>query len=499
MTGSLNLATLIPIIVYFILMYLIGVYSMKLMEKNTKALGESGETYMEEYMTGSRGTGGFVLAMTMVATYLSAGSFIGGPGTAYTHGLAWVFLAMAQMPTGYYTLAVLGKKFAIVSRKTGANSITDFLRVRYESSAVTIVASLSIIVFLIAAMAAQLIGASRLLQGSTGLPYRTAMIFFALTVVVHTAIGGFRGVVFNDTLQGVVMTFSTLALFIMVVLKGGGVGNLIQNMKALDPGMITPFGVQEGFMTIPYVTSFWVLVGFAVIGLPSVSQRAMSYKDSQSLRSGIKYGTVVSIILLLGMHLVGAFGAVIVPNITSGDLVVPTMSVMLFSQVIAGIVLAGPLAAVMSTMDSQLLVVIGAIVNDLLVQFIKPELKTHYKQISRLTKIFAFVVGVIIVIIAFDPPELMVWLNLFATAGQLSTFMWPTILGLYWKKANKEGALAGMIAGIGSFIYCNYFWPRPFGMHPIVLSLVISLVAFVLVSNFTKRPRKEVIETFWGL
>ncbi|MDI9502278.1 MAG: sodium/pantothenate symporter [Tissierellia bacterium] len=496
---NVNWGTLLPIIIYFVLMYFIGVYAMRIVAHQSRKKGGGGEAYLEEYMTGGRGTGGFVLAMTLVATYLSAGSFIGGPGTAYTHGLAWVFLAMAQIPTGYYTLMVLGKKFAIVSRKINAQSISDFLRARYESDAVLIVASLSIIFFLTAAMAAQLIGAARLLEGSTGLDYRTALIFFALTVVVHTAIGGFRGVVLNDTLQGVVMTIATIALFFMVVNRGGGIANIVQELKATNVGMITPFGVQEGFMTIPYVTSFWVLVGFAVIGLPSVAQRAMSYKDAKSLHSGILYGTIVSLILLLGMHLVGAFGITQVSGIESGDLVVPTLATSLFSPVMAGIILSGPLAAVMSTMDSQLLVVVASIVNDLLANYIKPDLKKEPNKLRTLTIAVCFVVGVVITVLAFNPPDLMVWLNLFATAGQLSTFMWPTILGLYWKKANAAGALSGMIAGIGSYLIFNYFLPRPLDLHPIVPALVLSLVAFIVVSKVTKGPSEKIIQTFWGL
>lgn len=497
--SNVNLQVLIPIVLYFILMYFIGIYAASLLNKVKKSRQGDGSAYMGEYMTGGRDTGGFVLAMTLVATYLSAGSFIGGPGTAYTHGFAWVFLAMAQMPTGYYTLAVLGKKFAIISRKANCNSITDFLRARYQSNAVVIIASVSIVFFLIAAMAAQWIGAARLLQGSTGLNYTIALAFFGVTVVVHTAIGGYRGVVLNDTLQGVVMTISTIALLVAVLVTGGGVENLVQNMKAIDPGMISPFGVEDGFMTKAWVTSYWVLVGFAVIGLPSVSQRAMSYKDSKSLSSGIKYGTLVSIILLVGMHLVGAFGATLVPGIGSGDLVVPTLAVKLFPSVIAGIILAGPLASVMSTVDSQLLVVVGAIINDLYINYIKPEVAKDSHKVQKLTIGSAIVVGVIIFIVALDPPELMVWLNLFATAGQLSTFLWPTILGLYWKKANKEGAIASMLVGIGSYVVFNYFLPRPFGMHAIVTSLVLSLVAFIIVSKVTKEPSKEIIETFWGI
>lgn len=497
--NNIHLEVLIPIVLYFALIYIIGIYAFKMMKKFKKDDTEGNKGFIGEFMTGGRDTGGFVLAMTLVATYLSAGSFIGGPGTAYTHGLAWVFLAMAQMPTGYYTLAVLGKKFAIISRKTNAHSITDFLKVRYKSSAVVILASVSIVFFLIAAMAAQWIGAARLLQGSTGLSYIFALAFFGITVVVHTAIGGYRGVVLNDALQGIVMTICTLTLFSMVVFKGGGVPNIIQNMKAIDEGLISPFGVVDGFMTKTWVTSFWILVGFAVIGLPSVAQRAMSYKDSKSLHSGIKYGTVVSIVLLLGMHLVGAFGTTLVSGIGSGDLVVPTLTVELFPNILAGIILAGPLASVMSTVDSQLLVVVGAIVNDLIINYIKPDLGKDSKKTSKITTGVALILGVIIFLIAMNPPNLMVWLNLFATAGQLSTFLWPVILGLYWKKANKEGALASMVVGIGTYIGFNYLWERPFGFHPIVLSLVISLLAFIIVSKLTKKPTDETIELFWGI
>ncbi len=492
-------STLLPIVCYFGLMYLIGFYALELVNKASLLKGGSGSAFMEEYMTGGRRTGGFVLAMTLVATYLSAGSFIGGPGTAYTHGLAWVFLAMSQIPTGYYTLMVLGKKFAIVSRKTGANSISDFLRARYESNAVLIIASVSIIFFLIAAMAAQLIGASRLLQGSTGLEYKTALVFFAITVVVHTAVGGFRGVVFNDTLQGVVMTVSTAALFIAIVSQGGGIAKIVQDMKAINPGMISPYGVREGFMTVPWVSSFWVLVGFAIIGLPAVAQRAMSYKDSKSLHSGIIYGTIVSLVLLMGMHLAGAFGVTQVSGIKSGDLVIPTLITNLFNPVVAGIILAGPLAAVMSTVDSQLLVVVAAIVNDLLVNYIKPELKANFKKLRSITIVTCCIVGAIVVALAFDPPELMVWLNLFATAGQLSTFLWPTILGLYWKDANAPGAIAGMVTGIGTYLYFHYFLARPLAMHPIVPSLALSLVAFIVVAKMTKKPSEKVVRLFWEL
>ncbi len=494
----INYQVLLPIILYFIAVFLVGVYSMKFVSRaKNKANGEKG--FMDEYMTGGRDLGGFVLAMTLVTTYLSAGSFIGGPGTAYTQGLGWVFLAMAQMPTGYFTLAVLGKKFAIIARKINAVTITDFLRERYKSDVVVILTSSSIVIFFIAAMAAQWVGAARLLQGSVGLDYKIALTAFGVTVIVHTVIGGFRAVTLSDAIQGVIMTIATISIFVGTVIAGGGIPNIIDNMKNINEGMITPFGVDPGMMSIAWVTSFWILVGFAVVGIPSVSQRAMSYKDTKSLHDGIKYGTIVSMVLLLGMHLVGAFSSTLVFGIDSGDLVIPTITTQLFPSVIAGILLAGPLASIMSTVDSQLLVASGAIVNDIYTNYINPKVKTDSKKTGTISLIVTTILGIIIYIVAINPPDLIVWLNLYANAGIISTFLWPIVLGLYWKRANASGAIASIVTGIGTYILFSYVWPRPLGMHTIVLPLIISLISFVIISKLTKPPTKETVETFWGI
>ena len=437
--------------------------------------------------------------MTLVTTYLSAGSFIGGPGTAYTQGLGWVFLSMAQMPTGYFTLAVLGKKFAIIARKINAVTITDFLRARYKSDLVVIITSVSIVVFFIAAMAAQWVGAARLLQGSVGLDYKIALSAFGITVIVHTVIGGFRAVTLSDTIQGVIMTIATIAIFLGTVIAGGGIPSIVNNMQTINEGLITPFGVTPGNMTIAWVTSFWILGGFAVVGIPSVSQRAMSYKDTKSLHQGIKYGTVVSMVLLLGMHLVGAFSSTLITGIESGDLVVPTITTQLFPPIIAGLLLAGPLASIMSTVDSQLLVASGAIVNDIYTNYINPKIKKDSRKTGKISILVTSILGILIYLVAINPPDLIVWLNLYANAGIIATFLWPIILGLYWKGANASGALASIISGIGTYILFSYVWVRPLGMHTIVLPLIISLICFVVVSKLTKPPTNETIETFWGV
>lgn len=490
--GEIRWDALIPLIVYFIIIYIIGFISMRYVGRATR---REGRGFLKEYLMSDRQLGGFVLAMTLVATYLSAGSFIGGPGSAYTYGLAWVFLAMAQMPTGYFTLGVLGKKFAIVARKINAVTITDFLKARYESNILIVIVSFAVVFFLLAAMTAQIIGAVRLLEGALGITYETCLIFFGLAIFIYTIIGGFRAVALTDTLQGIVMTAGVITVIVAAIAAGGGVNNIIQEMYEIDPGLITPYGPDPEFLTVAYVSSFWILVGFGVVGLPRVATRAMSYRDSKSLKSAIIYGTIISMVLLLGMHLLGAFGIVLVPGIESGDLVVPTLTTHLFPNWIAGVILAGPLAAVMSSIDSQLLVGLGAIVNDVYANVINPGVK----RTSVITFISAVIMGGIVFVMAFDPPDLMVWLNLYAAGGLKATFLWPIILGLYWKRANTQGAFASIITGVSAYILMEMYWPTPLGMHSIVLTLILSLIAFVGVTLITQKPPERIIEKFWGV
>ena len=152
---------IVPLILYFILIMGIALWGSRAAGKRSDTKG-----FMEEYFIGSRSMGGFVLAMAIITTYTSASSFVGGPGVAYNVGLGWILLSMIQVPTAFLTLGVLGKRFALIARRTNAVTITDFIRARYGSDLVVILASLSLLVFFMASMLAQFKG-SRSPSGST--------------------------------------------------------------------------------------------------------------------------------------------------------------------------------------------------------------------------------------------------------------------------------------------------------------------------------------------
>lgn len=483
---------IIPLFLYLALVYIMAFYSNRI-------LSRSGN-FLEEYFIGSRGMGGFVLAMTLVATYTSASSFVGGPGVAYKMGLGWVLLAMIQLPTAWLTLGVLGKKFAVVARRINAVTVNDILRERYRSKPVVILGSLSLIVFFIAAMVAQFIGGARLFEGVTGLSYNTGLMIFAVTVIIYTTIGGFRAVALTDAVQGCVMMIGTFALLVGILRLGGGVSNIVNDLKSIDPALITPFG-PDHFISRPFILSFWVLVCFGVIGLPHTAVRCFGYRDSRSMHRAIVLSTLVVGFLMLGMHLCGAFGRAIIPQLAVGDRIMPALILKVLPPAFAGIFLAGPLAAIMSTIDSQLILASATIVKDLYLNYIDPDAAGNSRKHGRLQNLSFWstaILGIIVFGASFNPPDLIVWINLFAFGGMQAAFLWPLVLGLYWKRANASGVLASMVAGVASYFYLVIYVKRVAGMHVIVPTLAIGLVVFIVVSLITRKPDEEIINIFWG-
>ncbi len=483
----MNWPVITPLVIFLLIIFAVGFWSHKFVLKS--------HSFLEEYFLGERQMGGFILAMTMVATYGSASSFIGGPGVAYTQGLGWVLLAMAQLATGYFTLMVLGKKFAIVARKYKAITLIDFLKERYQSKTVVLVSAASIVIFLFSSMTAQWIGGARLVESLTGLPYTTALLIFAFSVLVFVIVGGFRAVALTDAVQGVVMFAGTLILLIATIKAGGGIPKIISDLAAENPNLISPFGADHT-LTPAYVSSYWILVGIGVIGLPQITVRAMSYKNSQAMHSAIIIGTIVVGFIMLGMHLIGVFARPVLPGVKIGDTVMPLLSMKVLPPFAAGIVLAAPMAAIMSTVDALLILVSSAIVKDVYLNYIKPNASnSHVKKISFSV---TAIIGFIVIILALSPPDLIIWLNLFSFGGLESVFIWPVIFGLYWAKGNKYGAIASMVSGMCSYIMLDRFYPNAFGLHTVVLPILISMLVFVAVSLFTQRKISQMVpDTSW--
>ncbi len=468
---------ILPLLAYLVLIAGLSVFAMRKQRQGN---------FLTEYFLGSRSMGGFVLAMTITTTYISASSFIGGPGAAYKYGLGWVLLAMIQVPAVWLSLGVLGKKFAILARRYNAVTLNDMLYGRYGSTLLIWLSSISLLVAFIGAMTVQFIGGARLLETAAGIPYDTGLLIFGGTIALYTAFGGFRASVLNDAMQGLVMLIGTFLLLFAVIHQAGGLETAVTKLRTIDPQLVSPEGVGN-VINPTFLSSFAVLVCFGVIGLPHTAVRCISYKDSKAMHRGIILGTIVVVILMLGMHLAGALGRAILPDLTVPDRVIPTLMITVLPPMAAGIFLAAPMAAIMSTINAQLLQSSATLIKDLYLR-LAPQHSENETRLRMLSGTITFVLGILLLLAAWNPPDMIIWLNLLAFGGLEAVFLWPLVLGLYWERANSAGAISGMVAGAVCYTLLASLKIELWGFHPIVPSLTLSLLAFLVGNLFGSTP-----------
>lgn len=478
---------LIPIFLALIATFAIGIVLHKKMKvKNAN--------FQEDYFIGGRSLGPFVLTFTLLASAASAGTFIGSPGVAYTSGFSWVLILLTQVGMGVYILGILGKKFAIVARKINAVTLTDFFKERYESKAVVLGSSIGVILFISAYMVAQFVGGARILESITGLPYKTGLLIFGLAVVLYTVYGGFRAVAITDAIQGIIMILGGVLLWIFFFIKTDGFSGLIGKLVTEHPEMVELPGPSGA--TPLMLFSYFMLFGIAAIGLPHASVRGMTFKNTDSMHKSIIYSGIIMALFTIFFATLGPFVRVLYPDLPAPDMALPTLILDIMPGWVAGLVLSAPLAAIMSTVNSMLLVTSASVVKDIYLNYINP--KASERKVAKLSYFSTLIIGLGVVLFALTPPDYLQFLVVYAIGGLEATFFAPIVFGLYWKRANTWGAIVSMYSGIISYIILGEFFPNPFGMQTIVTATALSVILMIVVSYLTPRPSEQIIIKMWG-
>lgn len=479
-----NQIIMLTIIVgYLIINVIVGMIFSKKQDK------QSTMSFSKKYFIGSRGMNGVVLAMTTVATYASVSSFISGPGAAaMTYGFSQAWVSGVQVGAAFLVLGILGKKFALVSRKTGAVTIAGYLKARYKSDALVIVTTVIMLIFFVTQMIAQFLGGATLIESVTGLPYWISLALFAAVVILYTAFGGFTAVVITDTFQGIIMLIGSFLFLFFVVKEIGDFEVMSTTLDASLPGWDTLTGT--GY-TPGSLLSFWVLVGVGVIGLPQTAVRGMGFKDTKSCHTAMLVGTVVAGFLMIGMHVGGAWSGALIAgqDFASSDYVIPAVIQQIMPIGIAGLFLAAPMAAVMSTVSSLLILASASIVKDLWGTYIIKDdpVKTERfnKNLSKSSLAVTMIIGVIVFILTLTPPDIIFWVNLFAMGGLEACFFWPIVGGVFYKKGTKQAAITSTIVGVATYVISYQFGITIFNINAIVWGLLFGGIAYFVVGKAT--------------
>lgn len=491
MNNAGNLSALLPLVIFMAFMVAISVFVRhKQAEKN----------FVSNYFIGNRQLGGFVLAMTTVATYSSVSSFVGGPGMAFQVGFGWIYMAVVQVTAIFLVLGIFGKRVAILSRKLNAVTVVDIIRARFKSDLLAAIAAFVIVLFFCGTMTAQFVGGAKLFSAVTGYSYEFGLILFGLVVVIYTSIGGFRAVALTDTFCAIIMMIGIILLLKYVLSAGGGYENIILTLENKNPELFEPFS----FGNMPWTIYFtqWLLVGICTIALPQSVVRGISYKNTQGLHQAMLIGTIVVGFMNIGINFTGILAhGVLTGNAADYggvDNIIPTTIVKAMPENLVGLAIIGPLAASISTISGLLIVASSAIIKDVYLHWAeKKNLVVTPAKIKILSISATAIIGATVFVIALTPPSLIWLINMFAFGGLETAFFWTLLLGLFWKRANKLGAMLSMTGGTIIYCFTQATGFKVLNLHQITIGITVSLILFIIGSYLGRKTDEETLKIFF--
>ncbi len=461
-------------------------------------------SFMKGYFLGNRGLGAWTLALT--ATVQSGGTFMGFPSLVYSHGWIVALWICGYMIVPISGFALLGKRLAHLSRRTGAITVPDLFRERYGSPTVGLVAMLFILFYMTFMMVAQFKAGGIIMKvawpgahemslaenASAGLDYYyyLGLTIFALTVVGYTLIGGFLAAVWTDLFQSVMMLLGVMMLLLLLLPASGGMENAtnkavaeIDKMEvaklekaalASDPsGQLTeekraeiaheartratrfatgPGYAPDGreFLPVSLAFSFFFVWVFSGVGSPSGVVRVMASSSTTQIRRSIVLLSVYNMMIYIPLVMICVCGRSLIPALAKSDEIIPQLTLKVTDHLpggslLAGLILTAPFGAVMATVSGYLVVIASALVRDVYQRFVRPD--ATRREVRLLTYAVMIVVGIIAFVANLRPVEYLQAIVVFCGTGGATTFVVPLLMSCYWRRATSAGCIAAMLTG----------------------------------------------------
>ena len=467
----------------------IGIWSFRIVEKVPI------QKYEQEFYAAGRGLGGVVVALIIAGGLASAGTFIAGPGMTYAYGYSWVMINNFQVFMNLLLLAPIGIIVGVVARRVNAVTYLDLFKARYQSKTIIILLAVLVTFFLIPYMATQFVGAARVISQMTGMGYLISLAFGSLVVLVYCVLGGMRGTSLATILQGIVITAGCIMLFIGTVHSAGGFQRSTEILAAQDASFLSP--TKNGEFPPAFAFSIAFMTGFFIVGMPHAMLGALTYKNTRALKRGIWMGGIFVFLWTLLLCLSGVVGRSIIPDLAVPDEIAPWLAMNVMPKALGGIVLAGIVAGIQTTVAAMAIIITSSIAKNVL-QELKPDVSaTTTKAASRWTMAACLVLAMGL---AVFQPKLVQWIIFFSIGGLEAATFGPIILGFNWKSGNRQGALAAIGCGMVIYALANTVVPglRLWGMHPSFVAVTTAVIVFVAVSLLFPRSNESVIQTFWG-
>lgn len=514
MTGN-TIQILIAMIIYMSFVIVIGLIYAKKANKNS-----------ENYFLGGRSLGPWVTAMSAEASDMSGWLLMGLPGVAYWCGLAdaaWTAIGLAIGT--YLNWLIVSKRLRRYSIRAN-NSITlpEFFsnRFRENKKVIMSLAALFILVFFTVYASSCFVTCGKLFSTLFGASYVSMMILGAVFVLLYTILGGFLAESASDFMQAIVMIIALAVIVVISTVKAGGISAVLTNAKDI-PGFFEFFGIAsptvneagtqlvEGTKAVfgdaaPYtiLSVFSCMAwGLGYFGMPQVLLRFMAIRKEKELKASRRIAMIWVVISLGVAVFIGIVGRALYPTEAAlltksgAESIFIVISTKLLPPLLAGFVMAGILAATISSSDSYLLIAASAFAKNIY-QGIAKKNATD-KQVMTVTRITLLAIALIAVLIALDKDSVIFQIVSFAWAGFGATFGPLMLFSLFWKRTNRAGAIAGMVGGAGMVFLWKLVISKlggVFAIYELLPAFIFSSILIVVVSLLTKAPSKEIEEDF---
>ena len=500
-----NVCIIATIVIYLVGMLLVGFVYSKSNEDST------------DFYLGGRKMGPLVTAMSAEASDMSSWLLMGLPGLAYLTGIAspgWTAIGLAVGT--WLNWLIVARRLRRYSANLDAITVPQFLSLRFhdQRNLLNALGAVIIIVFFIPYTASGFAACGKLFHSLFGVDYMIAMIVSALVIVGYTILGGFRAVTTTDLIQSVVMSIALVAVLAYGIGVAGGWGAVMENARSLS-GYLTmaanhdaAAGTAASYSLLDIVSTMaW---GLGYFGMPHILLRFMAIEDDAKLKTSRRIATIWVVISMFIAVLIGIVGLAVtkagkVPFLgtsSESETIIIQLSNLLsqhgiFFALIAGLVLAGILASTMSTADSQLLAAASSVSHDLVQDFFGKKLNPKASMLAaRGTVIGIAIVGIFL---AWNPDSSVFQIVSFAWAGFGSAFGPVVLFALFWKRTNKQGAIAGMVAG-GAMVFIWKYLVAPMGgawaIYELLPAFLVACLVIVVVSLLTPPPSQEIVEEF---
>lgn len=504
MISTINFCIIATIVVYLLAMLAIGFVFSK---KNSNS---------EDFYLGGRKMGPLVTAMSAEASDMSSWLLMGMPGLAYLSGIAepgWTAIGLGVGT--WLNWLIVARKLRRYSANINAITVPEFYSKRYhdKSNVLNAISALVILIFFIPYTASGFAACGKLFSSLFGVNYMAAMLVSAAVIVGYTIMGGFRAVSTTDLVQSIVMTIALVIVVCFGVVSAGGMDAVMENARGLagyftmtashnvETGTASPYGALTIVSTLAW--------GLGYFGMPHILLRFMAIEDEKKLVISRRIATVwvfiaMTVAIFIGVVGLGMTKAGTLENLqgSASETVIVKISGLISQHgilpaILAGLILAGILAATMSTADSQMLAAASSVSQNIVQEFFR--IKLSEKKSLLIARITIVVISVIGVFLARDPDSSVFRIVSFAWAGFGGAFGAVTLCALFWKRSNKWGALAGMLGG-GVMVFVWKYAIRPLGgiwdIYELLPAFLVSLFLIVVVSLFTKAPEDAILSEF---